>query len=168
MPTILDILGVRTKLRFDGRSLWPEMNGKRRKPDTEFYLTECTWMRKHGWRTPEWKYIHALEPDFHFKKEVELYNLIDDPEEAVNLAAKEPKLCEVFEERIRNWIAKREKATGRRAPILTQAGWHGCKDVPDAFQSSQQAYDTLHIGNPKEAQRIQALAREQQQKAGKA
>ena len=49
--------------------------------ESEIYITECTWMRKHGWRTPEWKLIEALEPDFHFKPPVELYNLIEDPEE---------------------------------------------------------------------------------------
>ncbi len=63
---------------------------KCRDAEPEFYITECTWMRKHGWRTPEWKLILALEPDFHFKPEVELYNLIDDPEENDNLAKKEP------------------------------------------------------------------------------
>ena len=43
-------------------------------------------MRKHGWRTPQWKLIVALEPDFHFKPEIELYNLIQDPEENDNVA----------------------------------------------------------------------------------
>ena len=55
------------------------MQGQPRAPEPEFYITECTWMRKHGWRTPEWKLIHALEPDFHFKPEVELYDLVTRP-----------------------------------------------------------------------------------------
>ncbi len=87
-PTVLDVLGVDAGLRFDGRSLLPALRGERRAPAREFYVTECTWMRKHGWRTPEWKLIHALEPDFHFGPEVELYNLIEDPEERTNLAAR--------------------------------------------------------------------------------
>jgi len=37
------------------------MRGDERAPEPEFYITECTWQRKHGWRTPEWKLIHALE-----------------------------------------------------------------------------------------------------------
>ena len=60
--------------------------------ESEFYITECTWMRKHGWRTPEWKLMIALEPDFHFKPEIELYNLVRDPEENVNLAEDEPEM----------------------------------------------------------------------------
>ena len=48
-------------------------------PRSEFYISECTWMRKQGWRTPIWKFWEALEPDFHDKPPVELYNLVEDP-----------------------------------------------------------------------------------------
>ena len=156
MPTILDILGVKTKVTFDGKSLWPEMNGKPRTPVSELYLTECTWMRKHGVRTPEWKLIHALEPDFHFKPEVELYNLIEDPEENNNLAKKEPKVVQFLEERMQAWIKRREKETGRTNPIFTNLHWHGHPNVPGPFQSSEQAYNSLHIGDVGAAVRLQA------------
>ena len=157
-PTILDLLRVRTGIRFDGRSLRPQMVGQPRKADTEFYITECTWMRKHGWRTPQWKYIHALEPDCHFKPEVELYNLIDDPEEAINLAGKEKKVAAMLEDRMQGWIARREKATGRTNPMYTNLHWHGNKKVQRPFESSQEAYDTLHIGDPDAARKLQARA----------
>lgn len=157
-PTILDILRVRPGIRFDGKSLFGEMTGRRRKPDTEFYITECTWMRKHGWRTPEWKYIHALEPDFHFKPEIELYNLIDDPGETVNLAEKEKGVAALMEERMQAFITKREKQTGRTNPMYTNLNWHGCKNVDGPFESSQQAYDNLHIGDVATAKRLQARA----------
>lgn len=156
LPTILDVLGVKTKTLFDGQSLYAEMKGKRRRPSTEFYITECTWMRKHGWRTPEWKLIHALEPDFHFKPEVELYNLVEDPEEMHNLAKKEKKIVATLEERMREWIAKREKETGRANPMTTNLTWHGADAIGGPFTSSQQAYDTLHIGDPDAARRLQA------------
>ena len=64
----------------------PLIRGEKSSHESEFYITECTWMRKHGWRTPQWKLIVALEPDFHFKPEVELYNLVEDPHEDNNLA----------------------------------------------------------------------------------
>ena len=87
MPTILDLMGDQdadqVRRPQPGRRCW---RASARAPEPEFYITECTWMRKHGWRTPEWKLIHALEPDFHFKPEVELYNLIADPQENQNLA----------------------------------------------------------------------------------
>ena len=98
--------------------------------------------------------IHALEPDFHFKPEVELYDMIRDPEENTNLAAKEPAVVAMLEARMQAWIAKRVKDTGRQAPILTNLNWHGAGCGP--FKTSQQAYDTLHIGSPGAAKGLQA------------
>jgi len=123
MPTALELMGIKTKIKFDGRSLVPLMKGKLRKPEPEFYITECTWMRKHGWRTPEWKLIHALEPDFHFKPEIELYNLILDPEENNNVAKKEPEVVALLESRMQAHIKKREKQTGRTNPMYTNLNW---------------------------------------------
>jgi hypothetical protein len=125
---------------------------------SEFYITECTWMRKHGWRTPEWKLIVALEPDFHFKPPVELYNLVEDPLENHNLAEQEPGVVALLKQRMEGWIAKREQETGMTNPIMTQGDWHGYEGV-GPFKTSQQAYDTLHIGGPAQAAKIQAEAR---------
>jgi len=160
MPTVLDILGVETKIPFDGQTLYGQMKGKPRKASSEFYTTEATWQRKHGWRTPEWKLIHALEPDFHFKPEVELYNLIDDPEENHNLAGKEPKTVAYLEERMAAWIARREKETGRTNPMVTNATTWCPPHSP--FATSQDAYDTLHIGDVGAAIRLQARAQKKE------
>jgi len=110
-------------------------------------------MRKHGWRTPEWKLIHALEPDFHSKPEVELYNLVSDPGETVNLAAQEPKVVQWLEERMQAHIRKREKETGRKNPMDTNIDWHGCGFGP--FKSSEQAYNSMHIGSIEAAKELQ-------------
>jgi hypothetical protein len=115
-------------------------------------------MRKHGWRTPEWKLIVALEPDFHFKPAVELYHLVRDPEENDNVAGRYPDVVAHLRARMDAHIAARTKAVGLSNPILDQPGWHGKPDI-DYFTSSQQAYDTLHIGDPKQAQKLQAESR---------
>ncbi len=164
-PTILNLLGVKTKIAFDGRSLTPLLRGEPRPVESEFYITECTWMRKHGWRTPQWKMIHALEPDFHFKPEVELYNLVEDPGETHNVAEQEPEVVTLLEARLQQHIARREKATGRRNPIMTNLNWHG---TGKTFTTSQQAYDTLYIGSPKAAQQLQAQLKELQTQRGAA
>jgi arylsulfatase A-like enzyme len=159
-PTLLDLAGVqRDDIQFDGRSLLPMVRGEVASHDGEFYLTECTWMRKHGWRTPQWKLIVALEPDFHFKPEVELYNLIEDPLENHNLAQSQPEIVASLQARMDAWIAKREQETGLPNPIHHQGDWHGHEGV-GAFTSSQQAYDTLHIGDPAQAARLQAKSRD--------
>ncbi len=154
LPTILELMGMKHTLKMDGRSLVPVLQGARRPQEKEFYITECTWMRKHGWRTPEWKLIHALEPDFHYKPEVELYNLQDDPGENHNVAAKYPKVVKMLETRMLTHVARREKETGRPDPIYTNLNWHGQGCGP--FKSSKQAYNTMHIGSPKAAKGLQA------------
>jgi arylsulfatase A-like enzyme len=159
VPTLLDLAEIDPGVPFDGRSLMPMARGETASHESGFYITECTWMRKHGWRTPEWKLIVALEPDFHFKPAVELYNLVEDPEEYDNRAEREPEVVALLRGRMEAWIAKRESETGFSNPMLTQGDWHGHAGV-GPFTSSQQAYDTLHIGDPNQAARLQAKSRE--------
>jgi arylsulfatase A-like enzyme len=160
VPTILDLadLPAPADVTFEGRSLLPMVRGQTPSHESELYITECTWMRKHGWRTPEWKLIVALEPDFHFKPPLELYNLVQDPAENENLAERWPDVVAFLSERMERWIAKREHETGQPNPIHHQGDWHGKPGV-GPFRSSQQAYDTLHIGDVSQAQRLQAQSR---------
>jgi arylsulfatase A-like enzyme len=120
LPTVLDICGLQKyakDAKMDGVSLTAALSDKDFTPRSEFYITECTWMRKHGWRTPVWKYWDALEPDFHGKPPVELYNLVEDPEESKNLAEREPKVVEMLRTRLNKWVEDRERQTGKSNPI---------------------------------------------------
>ena len=155
-PTILELASIRTDIEFDGRSLLPMVKGEVASHESEFYITECTWMRKHGWRTPHWKLIVALEPDFHFKPAVELYNLVEDPDENVNLAETRPEVVSTLQDRMQAWIAKREVETGFKNPMMTQGAW--VEGAP--FKTSRDAYDALHIGDPGQAARLQAKSRQ--------
>ncbi|MXV93906.1 MAG: sulfatase-like hydrolase/transferase [Chloroflexi bacterium] len=159
LPTLLELAGLETQHKFDGRSLLPMARGEVASHESEFFISECTWMRKQGWRTPTWKLMVALEPDFHFKPEVELYNLVEDPNEDNNLAEAHPDVVAALRGRMDAWIARREAETGLPNPMLHQGDWHGKAGV-GAFTSSQQAYDTLYIGDLDEAIRLQAESRE--------
>ena len=160
MPTILELAEIEPQgVEFDGRSLLPMVRGEVTSHESEIYITECTWMRKHGWRTPQWKLMVALEPDFHFKPPVELYDLIADPEENNNIADSNPDLVATLRGRMEAWIAKRTQETGLPNPIENQGDWHGHEGV-GAFKTSQQAYDTMHIGDPAQAARLQAKSRD--------
>ena len=160
VPTILELAGITPEgAKFDGKSLLPLADGKAASHDSAFYITECTWMRKHGWRTPEWKLILALEPDFHFKPATELYNLVEDPHEDNNLAEARPDVVAHLKTQMDAYIARREAETGLPNPIHTQGDWHGAQGV-GPFTSSQQAYDTLHIGDPNQAATLQAKSRD--------
>ena len=159
-PTILDILGIdRQGYTFEGRSLLERMRGGNFIKEPEIYITECTWMRKHGWRTPHYKLIRALEPDFHNKPPVELYDLVSDPHELRNIAEENPDIVETLTARMEAHIQKREKETGRKNPMETNLDWHGIKGK-GPFKSSQEAYEAMHIGNAEAARKLQALLAE--------
>jgi hypothetical protein len=108
----------------------------------------------------------ALEPDFHFKPPVELYNLVQDPDENRNLADERPDVVALLTAQMKAWISRREKETGLRNPMLTQPNWHGEKSrkkgIGRAFKSSQQAYDTFHIGDPTQAAQLQAADKKEE------
>ncbi len=157
-PTLMELAEIDPGIQFDGKSLMPMARGEVPSHAAEFYITECTWMRKHGWRTPEWKFFEALEPDFHFKPQVELYNLIEDPKETNNVAELYPDVVALLKARVDAWVEKRTSETGLPAPIFNQGDWHGHEGI-GSFTSSQQAYDTLHIGNPGQAAKLQAQSR---------
>ena len=149
-PTLLDIMGIDTGLPFDGRSMMPVVYGGEREQEPSFYITEDTWMRKHGWRTPEWKLIISLEPDFHYKPAVELYNLIKDPKEYNNVADENPEIVAALKAEMDKWIAKRTAETGRPNPI----------DVnflrPEGpFKTSDEAYNGKYIGGIADAVKLQ-------------
>jgi arylsulfatase A-like enzyme len=152
-PTVLDVLGIDAEVPFDGRSLYSVMKGEKRAAENELYITECTWMRKHGWRTPEWKLIRALEPDFHGKPPLELYNLRTDPEEYDNVADANPGVVQFFTKKMEAFIARREKETGRPNPMYTNLDWHECGCGP--FTSTEQAYNAMYIGSIESAIKLQ-------------
>ncbi len=158
LPTILSVAGIDCGIKFDGRDMTAAIRGEEIREEPEFYITEATWMRKHGWRTPEWKLIVALEPDFHFLPEVELYNLIKDPKENHNVAAENPEVVEFLKARMLAHIAKREAEVGHPDPIYTNADtWSG---FGRPFASSEEAYNNLHIGDPAAAQKLQDKLKE--------
>lgn len=86
-PTILDVLGVENFTDFLGSSLTPLIDGKKREAkgvisetsDPPNELKISPYFKKTSYRTKIWKYIH-----YESKKD-ELYNLLKDPTETLNL-----------------------------------------------------------------------------------
>ena len=124
-PTVLEAAGLDPAgLGLAGRSLWPvlrgEVDGAIGTWGDGLYVTECSWMRKHAWRTREWKLILALEPDFHHTPPVELYHLASDPTEQRNLAEARPDVVERLRTAMMAHVGGRERETGRPAPVTVQ------------------------------------------------
>ena len=93
-----------------GRDLAPLLAGQGAEgavpPLEGVYLTECTWMRKRGWRTPEWKLIRALEPDIYRLPLIELFHLPSDPGEQANLAPTHPDIVRKLEGAMDAWVER--------------------------------------------------------------
>lgn len=119
-PTILDALGLGALAganQMDGTSFYLQvLEGLHAGTCDELYLTENTWMRKRAVRTRRWKLIVALEPDFHDLPPVELYDLLNDPDEQVNLAEIRPDVVADLRARLDAWMARRMKESGNPDP----------------------------------------------------
>ena len=157
VPTVLEFAGIESEIRFDGRSLVGMVRGAVASHAAEICMSECTWMRERGWRTPQWKLIRALEPDFHSKPPVELYYLIEGPLATSDIAADKPEVVHMLSRRIDRRIAVREDESGLPNPIICQGDWHGHEGI-GSFKSSQHAYDALYIGDSAAAKRISSIA----------
>lgn len=116
-PTILDFLGMGKEAEgMDGTSLLPLIRGRSHRGSSgELYLTECTWMKKRGWRTRDWKLITAMEDPFNLPP-VELYDLRRDPHEQRNLARRHPEVVSRLRKRMDAHIARRMRETGNPDP----------------------------------------------------
>lgn len=122
-PTILDALGLGEEAQkegMQGRSLLPLIAAQSDEGTLQHvYLTECTWMKKRGWRTAEWKLILETgeTPEVYGKPEVELYHLPTDPGEQHNLAQERPEVVEALRQEMEAWIARRKEETGQPDPF---------------------------------------------------
>lgn len=111
-PTILDFFGIKVKENYDGQSLLPLIDGRKRKIRDLAFFDDFSYpemMIKRGWRSQgiRWKNYKYIRqhlnnnkadlfcpfPDFNqFVKKEMLYDLVTDPQESNNLAGKKVKI----------------------------------------------------------------------------
>jgi choline-sulfatase len=115
LPTLIEITGADTGLRFDGRSMLPLLNGQRDAAwrNAWFDTYDMLYLKEDHMRmirTDDWKLV------FHFdaagkplpQRGHELFNLKTDPQELQNLYASEDlePLRQKLETRLRKWMAE--------------------------------------------------------------
>jgi arylsulfatase A-like enzyme len=108
LPTVLDLLGVRSTLFVQGRSLRPLVAGDAL-PERPVLGEAAQTPGLYAIRTSRWKYVS--DP---FGKQA-LYDLVADAGERTNLCAAKPALCAPFAAALEAWKAENAGARARLA-----------------------------------------------------
>jgi len=115
-PTIGDIFDMPETKGYDGQSLMPLLRGETDTHRDVVMLSESTWQAARGIRDREWKYIRHAAPTIYGRDGVELYDLVADPTEQVNVADLHPDVVERMATQLDEWLA--EHLGGNRDPML--------------------------------------------------
>lgn len=173
MPSVLDLLNVEGSYPYQGISLIPVIEGKK-KGDLDTYIETYYPRENYGWSeltgliSGDWKYIHAPKR--------ELYDLKSDPFETSNLFQFAKKTASDMKERLDELIKSSSVSpgtkTGKRImnqeelARLRSLGYAGYtegdnegpfadpKDKVDELRNIQQALNYEFLGNFQEASRL--------------
>ena len=117
LPTFADILQVKAPPQIDGISFLPTLLGKEDQPQHDFLYWEFVEKGgKQAVRQGDWKAV-KLEVKRQPDREVELYNLSEDPGESTDLAKKHPDIAEKMKV-----LMKKSHKTNPVFPLLPTEG----------------------------------------------
>lgn len=107
--TLLEIAGIEKPINSQSNSLLPLFFNPQKEPEGNFTCSEALschlqygWAPLYSLRTNQYKYIEAPKP--------ELYNLVQDPGELVNIIDQFPKMAENFKQLLTEFIKTSSQA----------------------------------------------------------
>jgi arylsulfatase A-like enzyme len=99
MPTLFELQGIEQPASFIGASLMPMIRGEEIDHRPAYSESTLYGYEKISWRGSRYKLIYDLAPDK--ERPAELYDLVGDPGELVDLIVKEPEVARRLEEELR-------------------------------------------------------------------
>lgn len=122
-PTLLEAAQLPIPKAMEGRSFWKLLAREGQDGGHDRLISvECSCQAKWSLRTQRYKLILAREPDFYGNPPRELYDLVADPGEEHNIAAKQPEIAAGMEAELEGWIADRLRAQGKSEDPLREQG----------------------------------------------
>jgi arylsulfatase len=137
-PTVLNLFGIKMSKAMEGKDLVKIANGE----ETEWeniYVNQGLWTGKRAVRNKRWKLIKTLDKAFWETPEIELYNIVEDPEEIKNLASEEKEIVDDFELQMNRWLRSN---LGKQIDPLEKIVAHGLP-VYDWVKSAARAAGML-------------------------
>jgi arylsulfatase A-like enzyme len=102
VPTVREILKIKNDPGLAGRSMLPLINNRVEQLDP-YAFSETAYKPSPGCvRTEDWKLIRNRDPEYR-RRELELYNLRDDPRELHNLADVRSEIAASLVDRLNEW-----------------------------------------------------------------
>ena len=121
VPTLCTLLGIRPPPQAQGKDLSPYLTQKPYSQKERYVYAESLYPTKYnansllGLLTNRWKYIQTTRP--------ELYDLINDPQEADNLLKQQPQQARILQDRLKQILEQtvRKDETDSRLELSEQA-----------------------------------------------
>lgn len=122
-PTILEAAGLSAPPKMEGKSFWPLLIGKETAWGNETVISlECTWQTNWSLRDNRYKLIAAPGESLSKNRNIELYDLYEDPKEEKNIAQDRPDVRIAMESELKEWIADKLQISGTDQDPLVKHG----------------------------------------------
>ena len=107
-PTVLEAFGVKVPDEFEGRTLWPLLEGKEKDHYDAIFSNQGLWSSQRVMRTKEWSLVKTIEPGMLISRPpTELYDRRNDLAESKDLAPEKPDVVDELELKYYRWLENR-------------------------------------------------------------
>jgi len=146
LPTLLDLLGKKaTGLDIDGKSILPLLRNEQIRD--RIFMEHTSGQR--AIRTAEWHLLDDATFPREHSRELELYNVKEDPMEAVNLAKANEQKAQELREILHRWVKGNLKEGEIDPTIYTgEKGWGYSQNSREGKMRVRRLLESLNISAP--------------------